>query len=280
MYNKLVAKVNNIDTSDFVLKTNYQAEKTELEKKIPDVTDFVKNTKLTELENKIPDISTLATKTALTVAENKIPRVSNLVNKTVDNTKVTETGKKLNSHNHGKCITTQEFNKLAADVFDARIAQAKLVVKTNFDITVSSLESKIAENKTKNKSIENELKKLKTFDSSYFIGKSHFEENGTQNYLVFQPINKYFKVTSNTDHVSSWKFKGLSPESIKPPATSDNSLTPALNYYGTKTRVKFTGSCLKQPKISYTHGKVVNIYIVHELGASSSHNNDSALKNC
>ena len=94
MYNKLVAKVNNIETSDFVLKTNYQAEKTELEKKIPDVTDFVKNTKLTELENKIPDISTLATKTALTVAENKIPRVSNLVNKTVDNTKVTETEKK------------------------------------------------------------------------------------------------------------------------------------------------------------------------------------------
>ena len=39
---KLVAKVNNIDTSDFVLKANYQTDKTELEKKIPDVTDFVK----------------------------------------------------------------------------------------------------------------------------------------------------------------------------------------------------------------------------------------------
>ena len=53
-----------------------------------------------------------------------------------------------------------------------------------------------------------------------------------------------------------------------------------LLHYGTKTRVKFTGSCLKQPKISYTHGKVVNIYIVYELGASSSHNNDPTLKNC
>ena len=49
--------------------------------------------------------------------------------------------------------------------------------------------------------------------------------------------------------------KGLSAESVKPPTTSDNSLTPALSYYGTKTRVKFTGSCLKQPKISYTHEK-------------------------
>ena len=85
---------------------------------------------------------------------------------------------------------------------------------------------------------------------------------------------------TNTDYVSSWKTKGLSAESIKPPATSDNSLTPVLNYYGTKTRVKFTGNCLKQPKISYTHGKIVNIYIVYELGASSSYNNDPTLKNC
>ena len=52
VYDKLAAKVNNIDTSEFVLKTKYQTDKVELEKKIPDVTDFVKKTKLTELENK------------------------------------------------------------------------------------------------------------------------------------------------------------------------------------------------------------------------------------
>ena len=155
-----------------------------------------------------------------------------------------------------------------------------MITNTDFDVKLSSLNRKITANKSKNLLAENELNKLKIFDSSYFIGKSHFEEDGTQNYLVFQPLNKYFKVIANTDYVSSWKSKGLSAESIKPPTTSDNSLTPALNYYGTKTRVKFTGSCLKQPKISYTHGKVVNIYIVYELGASSSHNNDATLKNC
>ena len=64
------------------------------------------------------------------------------------------------------------------------------------------------------------------------------------------------------------------------PTTSYNSLTPALSYYGIKTRVKFTGSCLKQSKISNTHGKVVNIYIAYELGASSSHINDPTLTNC
>ena len=85
---------------------------------------------------------------------------------------------------------------------------------------------------------------------------------------------------TNTDYVSSYKSKGLSSESIKPPTTSDNSLTLALSYYGTKAGVKFTGSCLKQSKISYTHGKVVNFYTVYELAASSSHNNDPTLKNC
>ena len=78
----------------------------------------------------------------------------------------------------------------------------------------------------------------------------------------------------------SWQSKGISNESIEPPTTSNNSLTPELNYYGTKTRVKFIESCLRQSKISYTHGKVVNIYIVYELGASSSHDSDPTLKNC
>ena len=70
MHDKLVAKVNNIDTNDFVLKTKYDTDKIELENKIPNVTDFVKKVKLTELENKIPDVSNLATKTALTAVEN------------------------------------------------------------------------------------------------------------------------------------------------------------------------------------------------------------------
>ena len=67
---------------------------------------------------------------------------------------------------------------------------------------------------------------------------------------------RYFKVNTIinvTDYVLSWKSKGLSAENIKRPATSDNSLTPALSYYDDfKVRVKFTKSCLKQPKISYT----------------------------
>ena len=69
---------------------------------------------------------------------------------------------------------------------------------------LSCLNRKITQNKTKHLLVENKLNKLKTFDSSYFIGKSHVEEDRTQNYLAFQSINKYFKVITNTEYISSW----------------------------------------------------------------------------
>ena len=182
MYDKLVAKVNSIDTSGFVLKTKYDTDKSELENKIPDTSGFVKktdyNTKITKMEGTIPDVSGLATKTALTSVENKILDVSSLVKKADYNTNNTEIENKLNNHNHDKCITTPEFNTLAANVSNARLSQGNLVTKTIFDSTVWSLNSKIVENKTRNGSIENEFKKLKIFDLGSFIGKSYFEEDG------------------------------------------------------------------------------------------------------
>ena len=72
---------------------------------------------------------------------------------------------------------------------------------------------------------------------------------------MFQPVYRYFKFIANTNFISEWISKGLSSESIKPPTTSNNSLAPAINNYGTKTRVKFTGSCLQQSKLTYTHKK-------------------------
>ena len=77
---------------------------------------------------------------------------------------------------------------MAVDVFNARLAQANLTTKIDFDAKLSSLNRKITANKTKHLLVENELKKLKTSDSSYFICKTHFEEYGTQNYLVCHPM--------------------------------------------------------------------------------------------
>ena len=94
VYDKLVAKVNNIDTSEFVLKTKHDTNKSESENKIPDASGLVKktdyNTKCTEIEGKIPDVTNLATKAALATVENKTSNVSNLVIKTDYDKKVTE----------------------------------------------------------------------------------------------------------------------------------------------------------------------------------------------
>ena len=95
VYDKLVAKADDIDTNDFVLKTKYDTDKLELEKEISNVTDFVKKAKLSELENKIPDVSNLAPKTALTTVENKMPSVSNLVKKQTITQKLQKVKRKL-----------------------------------------------------------------------------------------------------------------------------------------------------------------------------------------
>ena len=72
------------------------------------------------------------------------------------------------------------------------------------------------------------MKKLKAFDLGYFIGKSNFDEDGAQNYLVFQPILEYF--TLNSNWITKWKSKGSSNESLEVISASDNTLTPSVNY--------------------------------------------------
>ena len=108
--------------------------------------------------------------------------------------------------------------------------------------------------------------------------KNYFENYGTENYLVLQPIRRYFKVIPYTENISEWKSKTLSDEGIKP-ATSDNSLSLLIDYLGNKIRLKFNGSCLKQTKMTYTYRKTLNIYLAYDRGASSSFNDDPTIKN-
>ena len=106
--------------------------------------------------------------------------------------KISDTEKKITDHVHDKYITTPEFNTLAARVFNARLPQANLITKT-----LQGLNKRIISDKTKYLLIENELKKLQNFDAAYSRGKSYFDGDGIQNYLVFQPVHKYFKILSN-----------------------------------------------------------------------------------
>ena len=164
-----VIPLNNIDTSAFVLKTKYDTDNSELENKISDTSGLVKktdcNTKITEIEGKIPDISNLTTKTALNAIENKIPDVNNLGTKTA---------------------STSVENKIP-DV-------NSLVKKTNYntkfveiDTKLSILHGKIVKNK-------NELNKITSNTVLLFLGNILFNsEDGSQAYLIFQPVYRYFK---------------------------------------------------------------------------------------
>ena len=113
--------------------------------------------------------------------------------------------------------------------FDARLARANLITKADFDTKLKSLNGKINSNKAMHLLIENEFKKLQIFDSIYFRGKSHFKEDATWSYLVFQPIYRYFKKVAGVgsgNHIYFWRSKGLSDESITAPTASDCSLNP------------------------------------------------------
>ena len=129
--------------------------------------------------------------------------------------------------------------------------------------------------------VENWFKKVKTFNSIYFRGKSHFEEDGIQNYLVFQPIQRYFENisgVSNGNYIYYWKSKGLSEERINSVKTSDYGISPNLSsYYTNIIRVRHDGGCLKQDLL---HGGIVNIYIAYEITDNFNVSSYPTLENC
>ena len=181
-----------------------------------------------------------------------MPDISTLIQKSDYDTKIAEI--------ESKYVSNTEF--------ESKLAQASVITKWNFD-------AKVIE-------VENIIEKLETFDSSYFRGKNYFDEDGAQNDLVFLPISRYFRLIANKKYISPWKSDEtitLSDETITPYVTSDNSLALLIDYYDTKIRLKFNKCCLKQSNtLTYDKDHIVNIYIVYELGTSSSNVNDPTIK--
>ena len=190
-------------------------------------------------------------------------------------------------------VKKTDYSKLVTKVDD--IDTSGLVKKTDYNTKITKIEGKIPD--TSNLATKTALTTVanKFSDISYLATKTELTtvENKILdiNSLVKKSdyntkitgMRKYFKLNSIInviDRVLSWQSKELSNENIKPPRTSDNSLNPELSHYGTKTRVRFTGSCFKQLISTYTHDKVVNIYIVYELEVSSSHISDPTIRNC
>ena len=133
--------------------------------------------------------------------------------------------------------------------------------------------------------VENELKKLKTFDSSYFLGKNYFEGNDrSQNSLVFLVGEKYFKNNSgsNSSEIEIWKSKSSSNQSLSIPGTvgttNDRKMSkpirPAYVIFNHKE------AFFEQKKENIIKsGSIVNIYIVCSLSQKTI-NSDNVLKNC
>ena len=102
-----------------------------------------------------------------------------------------------------------------------------------------------------------------------------------QNWLVFQPIHRNFRTAgANDSNILSWKTKGLSDESFKAPTTDNKMINPSLDFVDTKARVMFSGDCLKEEKMTFNHGKIVNIYIFYELEKSVNISSYPTLENC
>ena len=247
-----------MDNTNFVSRTKYEKDGSDFEdkinktdRKIPDVSDFVKKTyfnfKITEVEGKIPSTSGLATKSALTAVENKINDVSGLAT--------------------ASALTAVE-NKIP-DV-------TNLVTKTDFHVKLKDISDRVTKNKSKDLLLDNELKKIKTFNADYFEGRNYFEgRDGTQNMLVFQVKSEYFVRASlgNTER-PAWKSKGTSNENFY---YNDGNIDKKL----TKPTHVSLGSdqYFFQDAAQAIASSVVNAYICYKL-LPKTINSDNVFKNC
>ena len=117
-----------------------------------------------------------------------------------------------NKNPQSKHITTNDFDKFSGTVFEKRLNQASLAINKDLDAVLSKMRKKI--------------EKLQIFYFSYFLGKSHFEDDGMENFFVLKPVFNYFKKAANSSEMAAWKSENLIEESIKLYATSDNSVSP------------------------------------------------------
>ena len=156
-----LSKLNNVIKNDVVKKDAYNTKIKNTEEKTPDITNLTTkttlNAKINEVKGEILRFTNLGTIILLkTAVENKTPNVSNFVKKAYYNTKINEIEKKITDYNHNKYNTTPEFSKITAEHFAARLAQANLVTKINFDNELIKLNKKTNSNKTKHVLVENE----------------------------------------------------------------------------------------------------------------------------
>ena len=208
------------------------------------------NAKINEVKNKIPNITNLATTTALTGVENKIPNVSNLVKKPDHKTKICETENKIIT-DHDKYITTQEFNKLTANLA-SKSDIANFVKKADFDDKLQNLNKIVTSNKNELNELSEKVKAISTKGLtkdlinkfSILNGAKYFPSGIFQNYLVFIAAIKHIKYFHGTTQIYSWKSNGMSEESIENITRSDSNFAPTFVDHHLLPGMISNGHCL------------------------------------
>ena len=249
-------KLSNAVDNEVVKNTNFNTRKTKinnLNKKIPDAITLIHtsqyNTDKKKLEKKLVDlqidkkmprtsglVTTSVLNTKIGLVENKIPDTTNLVTASVLNTKFSKVENKISDY--ARYITTQEFNKLTAENFAARLTQASLVSKNDFDNKLISLNRKFTLNKTKCLEVQNKLSSLTTQDYNFSQVNFIFQYVGSKNTFVYQPTldTLELKKDKGTDSVICWKSKGVYNSKLKPLYTT---FLHSINFSGYKMGIKF-----------------------------------------
>ena len=194
---------------------------------------------------------------------------------TVLNTKIRAVENKI--PDNSKCITTQEFIKLTAENFEARLKQGNLVNKSDFDNKLTSFNRRITLNKRNYLEVQNTLNSLRRKYYSFFLGRTYFTSNdGSQNTFVYQPTLELRK-EKGSDYALSWKSKGVFNSKLR------QSYTAFLNnikHSEFRTGIKLDKNLLAIKQNNYLI-KIANVYIVYDLDAwPRNPTNNFKFKNC
>ena len=116
-------------------------------------------------------------------------------------------------------------------------------------------------------------------EASYFRGKDYFDNDGAQNVLAFRLVFSSFKRSGA--NISSWRSSGIYDDGnvILTAVSNSSSVVPRLINENGKLNVSFSGNLLKQTKVAYNHGRIINIYIVYKLQKRSNDDADMTLEN-
>ena len=284
-----LSKLSDVVKCDVVKKYVNDSMTKNIEDKIPDITDLATNAflnaKINEVKGERPNITNLATSTALTAVENAGASLSNLVKNADYNTKFNEIEKNITDHNHGKYITTPDFNKFTAEFLVLKLKRSNLasksdianfVKKTDFDYQLKNVTS----NKNELNELSAKAKAISTNKFSILNGAKYSSLEKFENYLVFIPAKKYIKYFTDTTRIEWWKSNGMPEESIENITKSDSNFAATFVDHHFLPEMNFNGHCLIKNNISIPK-KVTNLYISYILGPQLRNlNTDFTLDNC